>query len=393
MRPFNNLPKLSVKPRFRYLRHIFLTVAFVAVLGAGYVMGTTVTNGRQQLDLNQFWQVYELINRRYVGTVDQSKASEGAVAGLVQSLGDPYSMYLPSQARKDLDNELKGEFEGIGAELTQKDGLITVVAPLDGSPAASAGLKPKDVLLKIGDELTTEMLLDEAVSKIRGPKGTTVTLEVARAKVSDPIKLTITRQAIYIKSVESKMLDGSIGYLEIRQFGEDTVDLVKKSVAELASSQPKAIIIDLRNNPGGYLDAVAPIAGQFIAPNIVVKERYKDGRSDTIRSIDVPVLPSTPLYILVNGGSASAAEILAGALQDHKRATLVGQKTFGKGSVQDIIPLKAGAGLRLTIAEWLTPNDRQISKKGIDPDVVVEGDKKEDSDPVLAKALELASKP
>lgn len=387
------MPKLSVKPRFRYLRHIFLTVAFVAVLGAGYVMGTTVTNGRQQLDLNQFWQVYELINRRYVGTVDQSKASEGAVAGLVQSLGDPYSMYLPSQARKDLDNELKGEFEGIGAELTQKDGLITVVAPLDGSPAASAGLKPKDVLLKIGDELTTEMLLDEAVSKIRGPKGTTVTLEVARAKVSDPIKLTITRQAIYIKSVESKMLDGSIGYLEIRQFGEDTVDLVKKSVAELASSQPKAIIIDLRNNPGGYLDAVAPIAGQFIAPNIVVKERYKDGRSDTIRSIDVPVLPSTPLYILVNGGSASAAEILAGALQDHKRATLVGQKTFGKGSVQDIIPLKAGAGLRLTIAEWLTPNDRQISKKGIDPDVVVEGDKKEDSDPVLAKALELASKP
>src|SRR3989344_3722574 len=392
MRPFNNLPKLSVKPRFRYLRHIFLTVAFVAVLGAGYVMGTTVTNGRQQLDLNQFWQVYELINRRYVGTVDQSKASEGAVAGLVQSLGDPYSMYLPSQARKDLDNELKGEFEGIGAELTQKDGLITVVAPLDGSPAASAGLKPKDVLLKIGDELTTEMLLDEAVSKIRGPKGTTVTLEVARAKVSDPIKLTITRQAIYIKSVESKMLDGSIGYLEIRQFGEDTVDLVKKSVAELASSQPKAIIIDLRNNPGGYLDAVAPIAGQFIAPNIVVKERYKDGRSDTIRSIDVPVLPSPPLYILVNGGSASAAEILAGALQDHKRATLVGQKTFGKGSVQDIIPLKAGAGLRLTIAEWLTPNDRQISKKGIDPDVVVEGDKKEDSDPVLAKAVEMASK-
>ena len=137
---------------------------------------------------------------------------------------------------------------------------------------------------------------------------------------------------------------------------------------------------------------MAPIAGQFIAPNIVVKERYKDGRSDTIRSIDVPVLPSTPLYILVNGGSASAAEILAGALQDHKRATLVGQKTFGKGSVQDIIPLKAGAGLRLTIAEWLTPNDRQISKKGIDPDVVVEGDKKEDSDPVLAKAVEMASK-
>ncbi|MCR4277634.1 MAG: S41 family peptidase [Candidatus Berkelbacteria bacterium] len=392
MKQFNNLPKLSVKPKFRYLKHSLLVIAFLFVLGAGYILGTTVTNGRQKLDLNQFWQVYDIINRRFVGSVDQSKASEGAVAGLVQSLGDPFSMYLPAQARKDLDNELKGQFEGIGAELTQKDGLITIVAPLDGSPASTAGLKAKDIILKINDESTSGMIVDEAVSKIRGPKGTTVTLEVARPKVSDPIKLTITRDAIHIKSVDVKMLDGNIGFLEIRQFGDDTVELVKKGVAELAKSQPKAVIIDLRNDPGGYLDAVAPIAGQFIAPNVVVKERYKDGRTELIRSTDVPVMPNTPLFILVNGGSASAAEILSGALQDHKRATLVGQKTFGKGSVQDIIPLKAGAALRLTIAEWLTPNDRQISKKGIDPDVVVEGDKNSDSDPVLAKALELANK-
>lgn len=392
MKSFNDLPKISVKPRFRYIRHIVLVIALLGVLGAGYVLGTTITNGRQKLDLNQFWQVYDIINRRYVGSMDQSKASEGAVAGLVQSLGDPFSMYLPAQARKNLDDELKGEFEGIGAELTQKDGLITIVAPLDGSPAASAGLKASDVILKIDDQSTEGLVLDEAVAKIRGPKGTTVTLEVARPKVSDPIKLTITRDAIHVKSVDWKMLDGNIGYLEIRQFGDDTVDLVKKAVAELAKSQPKALIIDLRNDPGGYLDDVAPIAGQFIAPNVVVKERYKDGRTDLIRSTDVPTMPNTPLYVLVNGGSASAAEILAGALQDYKRATLVGQKTFGKGSVQDIIPLKAGAALRLTIAEWLTPNDRQISKKGIDPDVVVEGDKKADSDPVLAKALELANK-
>lgn len=392
MKQFNNLPKLSVKPKFRYLKHLLLVIAFLFVLGAGYILGTTVTNGRQKLDLNQFWQVYDIINRRFVGSIDQSKASEGAVAGLVQSLGDPFSMYLPAQARKDLDNELKGQFEGIGAELTQKDGLITIVAPLDGSPASTAGLKAKDIILKIGDESTSGMIVDEAVSKIRGPKGTTVTLEVARPKVSDPIKLTITRDAIHVKSVDVKMLDGNIGFLEIRQFGDDTVELVKKGVAELAKSQPKAVIIDLRNDPGGYLDAVAPIAGQFIAPNVVVKERYKDGRIELIRSTDVPVMPNTPLFILVNGGSASAAEILSGALQDYKRATLVGQKTFGKGSVQDIIPLKAGAALRLTIAEWLTPNDRQISKKGIDPDVVVEGDKESDSDPVLAKALELANK-
>ncbi len=392
MRPLNDLPKLSTRPKFRYIRPILLTLALLFVLFAGYVLGTTVTNGRQKLDLNQFWQVYDIINRRFVGSVDQSKASEGAISGLVQSLGDPFSSYLPAQARKDLDNELKGEFEGIGAELIQKDGLITVVAPLDGSPAASAGLKPKDIILKIGDESTTEMVIDEAVSKIRGPKGTTVSLEVARLRISDPIKLTITREAIRVKSVDSKIFEGGIGYLEIHQFGNDTVSLVKESVAELAKSRPLAVIIDLRNNPGGYLDDVAPIAGQFIAPNVVVKERYKDGRTDLIRSTDVPVLPNTPLFVLINGGSASAAEILAGALQDYKRATLIGQRTFGKGSVQDIIPLKAGAGLRLTIAEWLTPNDRQISKKGIDPDVAVEGDKKVDSDPVLAKAIELASK-
>ena len=275
--------------------------ALFFVLGAGYVLGQTVTNGRQKLDLNQFWQVYDIINRRYVGSMDQSKASEGAVAGLVQSLGDPFSMYLPAQARKDLDNELKGEFEGIGAELTQKDGLLTVVAPIDGSPAAAAGLMPKDIILKIGDEATDGLRLDEAVSKIRGPKGTTVTLEIVRLKANEPIKITITRDAIHVKSVDAKMLEGNIGFLEIRQFGDDTVELVKSGVAELAKSKPKALIIDLRNDPGGYLDAVAPIAGQFIAPNVIVKERYKDGRTDLIRSTDVPVLPNTPLYILVNG--------------------------------------------------------------------------------------------
>ncbi|MEK7535199.1 MAG: S41 family peptidase [Patescibacteria group bacterium] len=392
MRPLNDLPRLSTQPKFRYLRRVILLSTLFIVFALGYFLGQIITNGRQKLDLNQFWQVYDIINRRYVGSLDQKSASEGATSGLVQSLGDPFSMYLPAQARKDLDNELKGEFEGIGAELTQKDGLITVVSPLEGSPAAQAGLMPKDVILKIGDESTSEMLLDEAVSKIRGPKGTTITLEIGRLKVSDLIKITITREAIRVKSVDSKMLDGGIGYLEIRQFGDDTVELVKKSVIELAKNQPKAVIIDLRNDPGGYLDAVAPIAGQFIAPNIVVKERYKDGREEVIRSKEVPVMSTTPLFVLINGGSASASEILAGALQDHKRATLVGQKTFGKGSVQDIIPLKNGSALRLTIAEWLTPNDRQISKKGIEPDVVVEGDKKADSDPVLAKALELAKK-
>ena len=387
-----DFPKLSNRPKFKSARPVLLLLAFISVFGAGYILGQTVTTGRQRLDLGQFWQVYDLINQRFVGSIDSTKASEGATAGLVQSLGDPFSMFLPAQANQDLASELKGQFEGIGAELTQKDGQITVVAPLDGSPAAAAGLKPNDVVLKINADSTEGMSLDDAVAKIRGQKGTTVSLQVSRVNVTDPITLTITRDAITVKSVDSKMLTGSVGYIEIRQFGDDTVSLVKSNIASLAAQNPKALIIDLRNDPGGYLDDVAPIASEFIAPNVVVKERYKDGRTDEIRSTDAPVMPSTPIYILVNSGSASAAEILAGALQDYKRATLVGQKTFGKGSVQDIIPLANGAALRLTIAEWLTPNDRQISKKGIDPDVVVEGDKTDTSDPVLAKALDLASK-
>jgi carboxyl-terminal processing protease len=229
------------------------------------------------------------------------------------------------------------------------------------------------------------------VQKIRGPKGTTVKLTVSRSGSDQPLELTIKRSNIQVKSVTWKMID-TVGYVEISQFGEDTVALAQQAVKELAAKNPKAMIIDLRNNPGGYLNTVAPIAGLFIPPSVVVIERYKDSKTDEIRSTDVPVLPTTPLYLLVNEGSASAAEILAGALQDYKRATLVGHKTFGKGSVQDLIDLKGGAALRITIAEWLTPNQRAINKIGIEPDVTVEGDKKDGADPILDKALDLAKK-
>ncbi|MEK7170752.1 MAG: S41 family peptidase [Patescibacteria group bacterium] len=392
MRSFNDLPKLSVKPRFKFIRHILLGVSFLLVLGAGYVLGQSTANGREKLNLSQFWQAYDIIDRRFVGSIDSTKATEGAISGLVESLGDPFSSFLAAQAKKDLDSELSGQFEGIGAELTLKNNLITVIAPLSSSPAASAGLKAKDVIIKIDDSSTESMTLDEAVSKIRGPKNTTVKLTVARERQDALIELTITRANILVKSVKTKTLSDNIVYIEITQFGDDTVDLFKSAVAEIAKQNPRAIILDLRNNPGGYLDDVAPVVGQFIAPSVVVKERYKDGRIDEIRSGEVPSLPSTPLYVLINGGSASAAEIVAGALQDYGRAKLIGQKSFGKGSVQEIMPMKNGAALRLTIAEWLTPKDRQINKKGIEPDIVVEGDKTADSDPVLAKAVELAGK-
>lgn len=371
------------------LAKLFLLISLLAVFAGGYFFGLAGNRYQQEVDLTQFWQVYRIVKQRYVNEVDPQKAAEGAAAGLVESLGDPFSAYLAPSQKRNLDEELRGEFEGIGAELTQKDQLITVVAPLADSPAEAAGLKASDIILKVDDLSTDGLSLDEVVAKIRGPKDTVVKLTIARKNADKPIEISITRANIEVKSVTSRMID-NIGYLEITQFGDKTVESAQVAVNELAGKKPKAMIIDLRNNPGGYLNGVAPIAGLFLPPSVIVKEKYRDGKSDEIRSTAVPVMPETPLYVLVNGGSASASEILAGALQDYKRATLVGQKTFGKGSVQDLVTLKNGAALRITIAEWLTPNDRAINKVGIEPDVKVDGEKNETSDPILDKALELA---
>lgn len=373
------------------VQRLLVGLAILAAFAGGFFSGHANQVKRDGLNLDQFWNVFNLIQRRYVHSVDANVAAEGAAKGLVESLGDPYSAYLPPTDKKNLDDELKGEFEGVGAELTLKDKLVVVVAPLAGSPAEAAGLKAQDVVLKVDDVTTANLTLNEVVQKIRGPKGTTVKLTVSRSGSDQPLEVTIKRSSIQVKSVNWKMID-TVGYVEISQFGEDTVALTQQAVKELAAKNPKAMIIDLRNNPGGYLNTVAPIAGLFIPPSVVVIERYKDSKTDEIRSTDVPVLPTTPLYLLVNEGSASAAEILAGALQDYKRATLVGHKTFGKGSVQDLISLKDGAALRITIAEWLTPNQRAINKVGIEPDVKVEGDKKDGTDPILDKALELIKK-
>lgn len=389
MKKLEAFPKLSSGPAPKSWRRIGVLLLLFFIFAAGYVFGQAVSTSREQLDLTDFWRSYDLIEKRFVGSIDKNKAVEGAIKGLVESLGDPFSSYLPPQAKADLAQELKGEFEGIGAELEKKDNLITVVAPLDDSPAAKAGLKPKDVILKIGDSSTESMSLDDAVRAIRGPKGSVVKLTVVHENQSEPIQLSITRAAILVKSVEYEMRD-NIAYVEIRQFGDDTVKLTKQALETLNKQNPKAFIIDLRNNPGGYLEGAVNITGMFIAPNVVVVERYKDGKIEELDSSQPPVVPSTPVYVLVNGGSASASEIVAGALQDYKRATIVGQKTFGKGSVQDILSMSGGSALRLTIAEWLTPKKREINKVGIEPDVKVDGDKTADADPVLTKALDLA---
>lgn len=373
------------------LSQVFLAIAFILVFLAGNSIGISFERNKNDLNLTKFWQAYDLVKQNYAGSIDKQKLVDGAVKGLVEALDDPYSAYLPPKDKKDLSDDLNGSFEGIGAELTDKNGLITVVAPIKDSPAEKVGIKPNDVITKINGESTEDLTVSDAVTKIRGQKGTQVTLTIFRKDTDKELEFKITRQTIRIDSVTSKMI-GNIGYVEITQFGSDTVDITTEAVKEIAKQNPKAIIIDLRNNPGGYLYSVPPIAGLFLPPSVIVKEKYRDGKTDELKSTNVPVLPKTPMYVIINSGSASASEILAGALQDYKRATIVGTKSFGKGSVQDLLDLPGGSALRITIAEWLTPNGRAINKVGITPDIKIEGEKSADKDPVLDKVLELINK-
>lgn len=386
--PKNADTKTSSRQR-QALSKVFLAIGAGLVFFAGFLSGSSYELSRQKLNLDDFWTAYGVIENRFVGSIDKQRAAEGATRGLIESLEDPFSGFLSKEERSNLSRELSGEFEGIGARLESKDQNITVVAPLSGSPAERSGLKPGDVILEIDDVSTEKMSLDTAVSKIRGPEGTKVRLLVFRESDDGPIELTVSREKIQVPSATWKML-GDVAYMEISQFGDDTPEKARQGFNELKAKNPTAFILDLRNNPGGYLADVAPIAGAFIPPSVVTVQKFKGERTEEIRSTELPILPNLPLFVLVNQGSASAAEILAGALKDYGRAKIIGTKTFGKGSVQDVIPIGDGSALRLTIAEWLTPKGNKVNKVGIEPDVVVEGEKTNSSDPVLDKALELA---
>lgn len=344
------------------------------------------------VDFGIFWKAWQIVTDKYVGKIDPQKLVYGAIKGMVEALDDPYSAFLGPQENKSLLEDLSGQIEGIGAELTLKDGKITVVAPLDDSPAEKAGLRPADEILEINSEETANMTLDAAISKIRGPAGTEVKLLISRKDQPVPKEVTIKRDKIVISSVKWEMM-GEVGYIKITQFGQDTSDLAKQAAEEIAKSRPKAVILDLRNDPGGYLDAAVDVTSLFVAKDkVVVREQYKDGHQDELKTSLESKLENVKIIVLVNEGSASAAEIVAGALRDLRQAILVGKKTFGKGTVQEVADLDAASYLKITIAQWLTPNGQTIDKQGITPDVEVElseEDTKADRDPQLDKALEL----
>ncbi|MEX2361726.1 MAG: S41 family peptidase [Patescibacteria group bacterium] len=345
---------------------IFAVVAVFFVFSAGWLLGTQTERSRTALDLSKFWRVYSLISAKFPGTIDKDKAVDGAIHGLVESLSDPYSAYLDQKEYKQLTEDLNGEFEGIGAVLTKEGDKIIVVEPIADSPAIKAGLKQNDQIIAVDGTEVVDQTLEQVVTKIRGPKGSEVVLTVLRGTKAQ--KITITRDTIEIVTVRYEK-QGDVGIIRITQFGSDTVSGVKDAITKLEALGASKYLIDLRGNPGGFLNVAVGVAGLFLPPDTtVVKQVYQGGASDELKTVTPPVLPNNPLYVYIDGGSASASEILAGALRDNDRATLIGQKSYGKGSVQDILSLRGSTGLKITIAEWLTPNGDHINKVGINPD-------------------------
>jgi len=325
--------------------------------------------------LKIFTDVLAYVERNYVEKVATEKLIYGAIQGMLQSL-DPHSSFMTSDVFKELQVETKGSFEGLGIEITVKDGVLTVVSPIDDTPAFRAGLKAADQILKIDGELTKDMALMEAIKRLRGPKGTKVTLTIMRKGWSEPKEFQITRDVIPIASVKYEKLQDNLGYIRIRSFQESTAQDLEKALRDLegVSGGLKGLLLDLRNNPGGLLPQAIEVADKFISEGLIV---YTEGRQERkeYRAHVEGTRSRFPMVVLVNGGSASASEIVAGALQDHRRALLLGSPTFGKGSVQSIYgPLEDGSGLRLTVALYYTPKGRNIQAKGIVPDVRVEED-------------------
>lgn len=323
--------------------------------------------------LEVFSNVLSLIQKNYVEDVDATEVLQGAIRGMLSSL-DPHSSYMKPDEFKDLKMETKGSFTGIGIEITIRDSSLTIVSPIEGTPGDRAGLQAKDKIVKIEGELTKDMTLMEAVKKLRGPKGTTVKISVYREGWTDLKDHTIIRDIIPLLSVRSKVLEPGYVYIRISNFQSKTTKDFKEALKELSSKgRISGLIIDLRNNPGGLLAQSVKISDIFIQDGILVstKGRIKE-QNTTYNARSNGTKYEFPIVVLVNEGSASASEIVAGALQDHKKALIVGTQTFGKGSVQTIIPMSNGAGLRLTTARYFTPSGRSIQAKGIEPDIIVE---------------------
>ncbi len=355
---------------------IILLFIFLFLFPVAFVFSAEVSQQERQQTyqkLELFSNILSILQENYVEEIDTDAVIEGAINGLLLSL-DPHSSYLPPESFEELQNETQGSFTGIGIEITIRDGRLTIVSPIEGTPAFKAGLQSNDIIIKIEDQWTEDMSPMDAVKKLRGPKGSKVTLSIFREGWEDMREFTLVRDVIPVHSVYALYLEKGIAYTKITNFQSQTTKDYLKALKDLEKTDTlNAIILDLRNNPGGLLNQAVSVADIFIDSGLLV---YTKGRKEEQNMVfnarSSGTKSTTPLIVLVNEGSASASEIVAGAIQDHARGLIVGTKTFGKGSVQTIVPLQNGAGLRMTTARYFTPSGRSIQVRGIIPDIVVE---------------------
>lgn len=321
--------------------------------------------------IKTFAESLSLVKKNYVEEVDEKDLLYGAIKGMLNSL-DPHSSFMPPDAFKEMKIDTKGEFGGLGIQIGIKDKILTIIAPIEDTPAYEAGVKAGDKIIKIDDESTKDISLLDAVSKLRGPKGTSVTITIFRKGLDKPKDITIVRDIIKLKSVKSRMIDDEIGYVKLTQFQQKTARDLKKALKELSKKDIKALILDVRNNPGGLLKGAVDATSQFLpAGELVVYIKGRSGDKTEFKTHNGNKYYDYPMVVLVNEGSASASEIIAGALQDYGKAVIMGTQTFGKGSVQTVIPLSDGSALRLTTARYYTPKGRSIQTTGITPDINV----------------------
>ncbi|MFA6447009.1 MAG: S41 family peptidase [Patescibacteria group bacterium] len=356
----------------------------------------------KDIQFSQFWELWKMLKMKYYESTSEQKMFYGAMKGMAEALGDPYTSFFEPVTAKEFSDSLKGEFDGIGAEIGIRDGQLTVIAPLPDSPAEKAGLRAGDMILQINSTSTEGMFTEEAVTYIRGKKGTTVKLKIGRMPEAKTVKgkavqgtpeikdYVITRDVIVVKSVRVSWPKDGYALVQITSFDEKTGKEFTEAIDKLLPKNPKGIILDLRNDPGGFLDKSTIVAGEWVGDRVVVSERRKGKIVDEFHGQGTGRLSGIPTVVLVNQGSASAAEIVTGALRDYGLATVIGMKTFGKGSVQDYSEFADGSAVKITIAEWLTPKGNSINKTGIKPDIEVDktiADYNENRDPQLDKAL------
>lgn len=392
----------------RKLTNLLFICAFVVfVFGAGYTLGQTDATGANiaelktsfqktqpkkiDVDFSLFWEVWQLLSEKYVDRtkLNVQKMYYGAIKGMVAALDDPYTVFLTPEENKMSKDDLGGKFEGIGAQLGLKNGQIVVVAPLKNSPAEKAGVKAGDAILEVDGKKTDKWTLFEAVSKIRGKGGTTVALTLLRG--GKELTVEIQRGEINVASVEITYERG-VAIVKLTRFGDDTQKIWDETVQDVArqynKGTVKGMVLDLRDNPGGYLEGSVYISSEFLPyGTLVVSQEQLDKKSQKHTVMRNGKLTDIPLVVLVNKGSASAAEIVAGALQDHKRARLIGEKTFGKGSVQEAVDLNKGAGIHITVAKWILPKGTWINSKGVTPEIVIEN--KEDEQNTLTRQTDI----